>query len=52
MLKPEKAKIKGNQSMSSQLHFKEPIASVKGSGVRGIGVFLLTFKEEKPIIDL
>jgi hypothetical protein len=35
MLKLEKAKIKGNQSKSFQLHSKKPIASVKGFG--GIG---------------
>jgi hypothetical protein len=52
MLKLEKAKIKDNQLMSSQLHFKKPTASVKGIGVWGIGFFLLTSKEEKPIIDL
>jgi hypothetical protein len=53
MLKLEKAKIKGNRLMSSQLHFKKPIASVKGFGVwPELGFFLLTFKEEKPIIDL
>jgi hypothetical protein len=43
MLKLEKAKIKGNQLMSSQLHFKNPIASVKGFGVWGNGVFPLDF---------
>jgi hypothetical protein len=41
MLKPEKAKIKGNQSMSSQFHFRKPNSSVKGIGVWGIGVFPL-----------
>jgi len=47
MLKLEKAKIKGNRLMSSQLHFKKPTASVKGFGVWGIGVFPLDFWKGK-----